>query len=193
MHRKVLHEGFEWPLITNPNPTVPAGTQMLNPIIVKTPDAVARQFTRGFDISQVTSSAIMSRNITAALSTTAHDQTAVGLPVKIRLVHGYSKMPVAGDLHSVTSTGGAFDGVVITFDPLIKYEEAAFDTFRDSIGNTNGVPDPKGNIQRETISVVSDRDLNMTAETALGGTIYFKPEQSNYTWKGGRQVRQRNF
>ena len=83
--------------------------------------------------------AIMSRNISCNVAITAPDTTAVGQPFQIRIVQGYSKMLVSGDLHSVTGVSGAFEGVVISFNPETVYDEtAAYDTFHDTIGNTRG-------------------------------------------------------
>ena len=99
------------------------------------------------------------------------DHHRLGKLLQLRVIHGYSKVPVAGDLYSFVGTGGAFDGVIINFDPALKYETAAYDTFQDAIGNTMGVPDPTGNIARETIHVVSDRVTNMTAQAAAIGPV----------------------
>ena len=129
--------------------------------------------------------AIMSRNISCNVTITATDTTAVGKPFQFRIVQGYSKMPVSGDLHSVTGVSGTFDGVVISFNPE-TYETAAYDTFRDATGNTLGAPDPTGNIARKTIHVGSDRITNMNAETSAGGTTYFRPFKNNFNIKGGR-------
>ena len=52
-------------------------------------------------------------------------------------------MPVSSDLHSVTGVSGAFEGVVISFNPEIVYETAAYDTFHDTIGNTGGARTPQ--------------------------------------------------
>lgn len=182
--RKIHHEAWLWPLLQNPNAA--PGVLMLTPIIVKTPDTVSRMFTRGHDISQVNSMAVMSRNISANLSVIAPRTSAVAEPIRLRIVQGYTKMPVRGDLKSSVGTSGAFDGVVTEFDPEVAYEDLAYEVFRDAIGNTLGLPDPSGNIQRETVHIVSDRITNMTAETVTGGTVYFKPLQANYNWKGGR-------
>ena len=133
--------------------------------------------------------AIMSRNISCNVAITAPDTTAVGQPFQLRIVQGYSKMPVSGDLHSVTGVSGAFEGVVISFNPETVYETAAYDTFHDTIGNTLGVPDPTGNIARETTHVGSDRATNMNAETSAGGTTYFRPHQNNFNIKGAGRMR----
>lgn len=87
--------------------------------------------------------AIMSRNISCNVAITAPDTTAVGQPFQFRIVQGYSKMPVSGDLHSVTGVSGAFEGVVISFNPETVYETAAYDTFHDTIGNTRGARTPQ--------------------------------------------------
>ena len=133
--------------------------------------------------------AIMSRNISCNVAITAPDTTAVGQPFQLRIVQGYSKMLVSGDLHSVTGVSGAFEGVVISFNPETVYETAAYDTFHDTIGNTLGVPDPTGNIARETTHVGSDRATNMNAETSAGGTTYFRPHQNNFNIKGAGRMR----
>ena len=146
-------------------------------------DKVARQFTGGFDISQVNSMAIMSRNISCNITITAPDITAVGKPFQFRSVQGYSKMPVIVDLHSVTDVSGAFDGIVINFNPETVYETATYDTFRDTIGNTLGVLDPTCNRIRPTSFRTG---LRMTAETSAGGTTYFRTFQNNFNIKGGR-------
>jgi len=87
--------------------------------------------------------AIMSRNIPCNVVITAPDTIAVGLPFQFRIVQGYSKMLVSGDLHSVTGVSGAFEGVVISFNPETVYETAAYDTFHDTIGNTLGSRTPQ--------------------------------------------------
>ena len=110
--------------------------------------------------------------------------TAVSAPHR----PGYSKMLVSGDLHSVTGVSGAFEGVVISFNPETVYETAAYDTFHDTIGNTLGVPDPTGNIARKTTHVGSDRATNMNAETSAGGTTYFRPHQNNFNIKGAGRM-----
>ena len=133
--------------------------------------------------------AIMSRNISCNVAITAPDTTAVGQPFQFRIVQGYSKMPVSSDLHSVTGVSGAFEGVVISFNPETVYETAAYDTFHDTIGNTLGVPDPTGNIARETTHIGSDRVTNMNAETSAGGTTYFRPHQNNFNIKGAGRMR----
>ena len=133
--------------------------------------------------------AIMSRNISCNVAITAPDTTAVGQPFQFRIVQGYSKMPVSGDLHSVTGVSWAFVGVVISFNPETVYETAAYDTFHDTIGNTLGVPDPTGNIARKTTHIGSDRATNMNAETSAGGTTYFRPHQNNFNIKGAGRMR----
>ena len=133
--------------------------------------------------------AIMSRNISCNVAITAPDTTAVGQPFQLRIVQGYSKMLVSGDLHSVTGVSGAFEGVVISFNPETVYETAAYDTFHDTIGNTLEVPDPTGNIARKTTHVGSDRATNMNAETSAGGTTYFRPHQNNFNIKGAGRMR----
>ena len=87
--------------------------------------------------------AIMSRNISCNVTITAPDTTGVGKPFQFRIVQGYSKMPVSGDLHSVTGVSGAFDGGVINFNPETVYETAAYDTFRDATRNTRGARTPQ--------------------------------------------------
>ena len=130
--------------------------------------------------------AIMSRNISCNVAITAPDTTAVGQPFQFRIVQGYSKMPVSSDLHSVTGVSGAFDGVVINFNPETVYETAAYDTFHDTIGNTLGARTPQAASHGKRPTSFGP---GYNAETSAGGTTYFRPHQNNFNIKGAGRMR----
>ena len=159
------------------------------PIYCQTLNGVWADYTRGFDVSQVTSSMIRSRNITAHLTLQMPDNTDVALPFQFRIIHGFTKFPVVADIHSATGTGGAYDGIVPNFAPNEKYQDNANLTLGDAIGISNGNYNVRGNCRTDTVRVLGDKTVTFTAETVSDGAVYFPSKSLNYAWNANKRMK----
>lgn len=182
-------------------PLVPAGLPnagKVTPLTVDVPAGAWTDYTRGFDINQVTSSAIRSKNITCKYCLLMPDQTTIVQPLQIRVIAGFVKLPFIVPLHNVAGISGAYDGVATMQDPTdigpqtagSKFTEHAFDVVRDSLGTTSGFVNVNGNVSSETIKVISDRHYNMepSAVSEEGGA-YFPNIEFTMNWKTNNRMR----
>ena len=153
----------------------------LNPIYCQCPNGSWTDYTRGFDASDVNSSAIRSKNVTAHL-TLQMSVAAIGLyPYQFRIIHGFTKFPTTGDIHSSIGTDEAYDGIMPNFTPSEKFQDNAMQTLGDAIGISNGNYNVRGNLRMDTVRVLSDKTVTFTAETVnAGGKVFYPSKSLNY-------------
>lgn len=182
-------------------PLVPAGAPnagSVSPLTVDVPADAWTNYGRGFDINQVTSSAIRSKNVTCKYCLLMPDQTTIVQPLQIRVIAGFVKLPFLAPLHNVSGIGAAYDGVATMQRPQDtgprtaggRFTDHAFEVVRDGLGTTSGIVNVSGNVSSETIKVISDRHFNMepSAVSEEGGAYYPNVEFS-MNWKTDARMR----
>lgn len=181
-----------WALVPTVPPAPPAN--VANPMYVLVPNQCWTSYTMGFDISQVTSRSIHSRNVTCNLSLKMPVAAAAPQPYQIRIVQGYCKMSLVGyDLKSTYGTTVSSDGCVINFDPSVAFPALALSTAQDFIGTQNGQLVNRGNVSRAQIHVLSDRTHNVGAAAVLAASTYFPSLDLNFNWKTNKRMRLFNY
>ena len=162
----------------------------LNPIYCQCPNGSWTDYTRGFDVSDVNSSAIRSKNVTAHL-TLQMPVAAIGLyPFQFRIIHGFTKFPTTGDIHSSTGTDEAYDGIIPNFTPSEKFQDNAMQTLGDAIGISNGNYNVRGNLKMDTVRVLSDKTVTFTAESVNpGGKVFYPSKALNYHWATNKRMK----
>lgn len=191
VHRKLYSTGLQNWAIVPADATRPINPLAhLTPFYCQVPNQTWTQYTRGFDVSQVTSSAIRSKNITAHLTIQCPSSGPATQAYQFRIVHGFTKFPTAADIHSSTGTGGAYDGIVPNFVPSEKFQDNASQTLSDAIGISNGNYNVRGNIRMGTVRVLSDKTITVQAESTTNmGAKLFNPISLNYHWATNKRMK----
>ena len=158
--------------------------------LLQVPNGAWTNYTRGFDVSQVTSSAIRSKNITAHLTLQMPFGSAGLFPYQFHIIHGFTKFPTTGDIHSATGTGGAYDGIMPNFAPAEKYQVNATQTLGDAIGISNVNYNVRDKCRMDTVRVLSDKTTTFTAEAVNAqGKVYFPSKSLNYHWPTNKRMK----
>ena len=168
VHRNIVdHPGRLW---TQP---MGAGLQTFE---VLTPERTWGEYGRGFDICQVTSNAVRSRNVTFNVGVQFPKNAAAAQPFQFRVITAWVKCPIVGlTLASTAGLSGMFDGQVVQFNPDTAWALHARQVMADSIGVVNGTGTITGNISGDRIRVVSDN--TMTIAPAVTHTPVGQPPE----------------
>lgn len=146
-------------------PLLPAPGAGLSPVMVRTPDFVWGDFSRGFDTKQVTSSHIRSRNVTCALRIKMPEATTAVQPFQFRIIQGFVKSSITGKtLSSTQGNSGMDDGCVLNFQPHTAFDDYCLQVLIDNIGTTNGEANYRGLINSSQIQVLADQTVTVAAE-----------------------------
>ncbi len=185
VHRNVLRApAVPWTLAGAPNVGLYGS-------MVFTPDVTWGRYGRGFDINQVTSMGIRSRNCTIDLRVQFPKAGTAPQPFQFRVIQCWIKCPVVGaTLHTSAATTGRFDGLVYNFDPSTVWDNHARQVVIDSVGVVNGAGNPGGNINGDRMRVVSDRRMNITASQVTAAGKYVFPSYSRvFNFKTQKNMR----
>ena len=185
--RNVFTQTLPWELdVTDPmNP-------ILKKLLVRTPDYVWGDYSRGFDTIQVTGTQIRSRNAVCAMRIQMPQATTAPQPFQFRIVQGFVKSCIIGkELASTQGTSGMFDGVVKNFTPHTAYDEYCHQVFKDNIGTTNGNANYRGLVNNNQIHVITDSSITIAADgvrenPAVPGQMlmqYNREIQRKFNWK----------
>lgn len=166
VHRSVFPGlATAWPLVANP--AVP-GTQMLDPLRVLVPAETWGQYTRGFDVNQVTSSGIRSRNVTMRVTIKLPTAASAAQPFRLRVVQCWIKSPMVGyEQTSTVGTSSMMDGLILNYNAAVDIPVHAERVLGDSIGQVNGEGHATGNISSDRVKVISDSLIPMTASNTV--------------------------
>jgi len=190
-HRKFFPNQAPVPWVVFPS-TPGIGGPWLVPNIVIVPENVWAIYNRGFDVGDVTSAAIHSRNVTCNFQLEMPPAAKAPQPYQMRFLQGFIKAPVAGKTMSSTQgTSGMSDGIALNFDPNTEYQDQAFRTVNDFVGTTNGDFNPNGAVDRTQIHVISDRTHTISLEAVDGesGSTFFPAKNFNFNWKTDKNMR----
>ena len=178
VHRNIQSRAAYW----EQNPGV--GLQALQ---VAVPERTWGQYTRGFDIPQVTSSGIKSRNCTMRVQIRFPNAGGAPQPYQLRIVQCWVKTSIELPLSSTQGTSGMFDGIVLNFQPNDAWQARARQVFGDSIGNQLGDGNITGNISTDRIKVISDTTRSLAAVvTTQGGQYVYPTFDKTYNFKTGQ-------
>lgn len=167
-----------WPLVPVPGPLPPG----LTPLIVSVPKDTWGSYQRGFDVQQITSQAIFSRNVTCRLELQPPVKSGAAQAYQFRIVTGFCKRQLIKVMASTQGTSGMSDGIVLNFTPQ-EFEDLALQTCSDFIGVQNGNGDGRGAVDRTAIDVVSDSNIVIHADTTdATGSTYYPTKVMNYNW-----------
>lgn len=173
-----------WPLLP-PGPLPPG----LTPLIVSVPKETWGSYQRGFDVQQITSQAIFSRNVTCRLELQPPTKSGAAQAYQFRIVTGFAKRQLVKTMSSTQGTSGMADGIVLNFNPQ-EFEDLALQTCEDFIGVQNGNGDGRGAVDRLAIDVVSDTNIVIHADTTdAGGNTYYPTKVMNYNWATKKTMR----
>lgn len=164
----------------------------LVPSIVIVPENVWAIYNRGFDVGDVTSAAIHSRNVTCNFQLEMPVAAKAPQPYQMRFLQGFIKAPVVGkEMSSTQGNSGMSDGICLNFDPNTVYQDHAYQTVSDFVGTTNGDFNPNGAVDRTQIHVVSDRTavINLEAVDPTGGSTFFPAKNFTFNWKTNKHMR----
>lgn len=136
---------------------MPGMNPVLTPVMVRTPDFVWGDYSRGFDTKQITSSQVRSRNVTCLLRIKMPEATLAPQPYQFRIIQGFVKSCITGQTMSSTQgASGMDDGIALNFIPHTAYDDYALQVLNDNIGTTNGNANYRGVVNSNQIHVVSD-------------------------------------
>lgn len=147
----------------------------LNALHVAVPGRTWGQYTRGFDIPQVQSNGIHSRNVTMRMQVQFPKAGAAAQPYQLRVVQCWIKSSIEAALTSSVGTSGMYDGIILNFDPDTAWEGRAHQVFGDSVGNTLGDGNTSGNINADRVKVISDRTISFSAVVTTNAGTYVYP------------------
>lgn len=168
VHRSIRSDAYVWPL------NGPGLAPGLAPLRVLVPEKTWGQYTRGFDIPQVTSNGVRSRNCTMRVRIQLPKAGAAAQPYQLRIVQCWIKTSIEAPLTSTAGTSGMFDGLVLNFNPDTAWDARAHTVFSDSVGNTNGDGSINGNISTDRIKVLEDSVHTMASSNvdSAGAFVY---------------------
>ena len=182
-HRAMLSRpALQWPLAA-------AAGAGLQPLTSSVPHQVWGSYSQGFDIAQVTSLAIYSRNVTCR--TVLQPPTKSGAPqaYQFRVVTGFCKRQLNQVMASTAGTSGMSDGCILNFDPEI-FQTTVQATLQDFVGTTNGAFDPAGAFDRTAFDVISDTNYTLHADaTGASGETYYPSKVLNNNWATKKSMR----
>lgn len=159
----------------------------LNALQVAVPERTWGQFTRGFDIPQVNSNGIHSRNVTMRVQIQFPKAADAAQPYQLRIVQCWIKSSIEAALTSTVGTSGMYDGIVLNFDPNTAWEARASQVFGDSIGNELGDGRTTGNISSDRVKVISDTTRSFTAAvTDPAGKYVYPTYDRTFNFKTGQ-------
>lgn len=173
-------------------PAQPGGVSPgLVPNIVIVPENVWAIYNRGFDVQDVTSAAIKSRNVTCNFQLQMPVAAKAPQPYQVRFLSGFVKAPLVGyTMSSTAGNTGMSDGIVLNFDPNTEYQDHCFQTVNDFVGTTNGNFNPNGAVSRDQIQVVADFVSVIHNEAvAASGDTFFPAKNYNFCWKTNKRMR----
>lgn len=144
---------------------MPGMQPQLTPVMVRTPDYVWADYSRGFDTKQVTSSQIRSRNVTCMMRVKMPEATTAPQPFQFRVIQGFVKSSITGKTMSSTAgNSGMDDGICLNFIPHTAFDDYCLQVLQDNIGTTNGDPNFRGLVNSNQIHVVSDTTSTIAAD-----------------------------
>ena len=186
--RNVRESHFTYTAV--PNPNVP-GTNMLTPLNIRVPDLVWGQYTQGFDVSQITSLLLKSRNVMCNMRITMPKQTQAPQPYQFRIVQGFVKSCITGaQMASTAGTSGLQDGIHFAFNTATAYDNYVNQVVQDSIGVQAGDPDFTGPIDARRVHVVEDEMMTVSPEsTDTQGNMIYRTRQKVINWKTNTKMR----
>jgi len=173
-------------------------TPKLTPVMVRSPDFVWGDYSRGFDTKQVTSSQIRSRNVTAALRIKMPEATLAVQPFQFRIIQGFVKSSITGKTMSSTAgNSGMDDGIVLNFQPHTAYDDYALQVLIDNIGTTNGDANYRGVVNSNQIHVISDFNTTVAADGTRENPLvpgemlmqYNRQVERTLNWKTGMNMK----
>lgn len=182
-HRQMIaRAAIQWPLSAAPG----AGLQ---PLQVSVPQDVWGNYTRGFDVAQVTSLAMWSRNCTCRVVLQPPPKSTAPQAYQFRVVTGFCKRQLNQVMHSTAGTSGMSDGLIYSFDPD-QWTSLVEATLNDFVGTTNGNLDPAGAFDRTAFHVLTDQNLTISADaTDAGGSTYYPSRVLNYNFATKKTMR----
>lgn len=185
--RNVHQSHFDWPLTA----AAGGGGNIASPINMRVPDLVWGSFTQGFDVSQITSLLLKSRNVMVNLRFTMPKQTSAVQPYQFRIVQGFVKSGLTGmHMESTAGVSGMQDGILFNFDAPTAYDAYCSQVFNDSIGVQQGNGDYTGAIDRRRVHIIEDQFMTVSPETvdANGHMVYRNPIKV-CNWKTNTKMR----
>lgn len=186
VHRNIRSHQYTWPLQANPA----GGGNMLVPLRVVVPESTWGQYTRGFDICQVTSNGIRSRNCTMRVAVQLPKQAMAAQPFQLRIVQCWIKSTIELPQTSTDGTSGMYDGLVLNFDPDTAWDGRAHQVFADSVGVINGDGMVSGNISSDRVKVIDDKTHTIASSNVDDGGYFVYPTfERRFNFKTGRNMR----
>lgn len=148
----------------------------LSPMITITPTQSWARYFSGFDISQINSLAVRSRNVSMSIAVQFPGAGKSPKPYQLRVIQGWVKQPVVGvNLSPTTGTSGMSDGIALNFDPTVVFKDHVYQTMVDSVGTTVGMIDGRGNVNADNVRVISDTQHMITNTSVTPGGDYVFP------------------
>jgi len=168
----------------------------VTPLTIYCPDVSWGSFDRGLDIGQTAGNAVRSRNVTFNYRVVFPALTPEKTPYELRVITGFCKVPVSGEIQPSVPGQGAYDGIIVNFDPAAKWKDHILEQLNTALGNVRGTSFPSGNIAGELIRVVSDRThvVNSTSITEDGAgagvdSYNFPTLERNYNLRTNTRMR----
>lgn len=182
-HRQLsVRTAENWPLSAAPG----AGLQQLTCTV---PWDVWGTYQRGFDIAQVTSLALYSRNVTCRTVIQPPVKSGAAQAYQFRVVSGMCKRQLNQVMTSTAGSSGMADGIVLNFDPS-SFQTMVFQTLEDFVGTMNGDLNGTGAFDRLTFQVISDNNYVINADTTdTAGNTYYPTKVLNFNFATKKTMR----
>lgn len=176
-----------WQLV----PPQQGGATHLTPMITLTPSQSWGRYFPGFDVSQVNSLGVRSRNVTMNVAVQFPGAGKSPKPYQLRVIQGWVKQPVVGvNMTSTAGVSGMSDGIALNFDPTVVFKDHVFQTMFDNIGTTIGQLDGRGNVNSDNVKVISDtQHLITNTSVTPGGDYVFPTFNRVYNFRTGKRMR----
>jgi hypothetical protein len=164
----------------------------------RTPDYVWADYSRGFDVKQVISSQIKSRNITCQMRLKMPQATTAPQPYQFRIIQGFVKSSITGKtLSSTVGQSGMDDGIVLNFLVHTAYDDYARQVLADNVGTTNGTSNFRGLVNSNQILTVTDQNITVAADgtrenPAVPGQTVMQFNREiirTFNWKTGNNMK----